>query len=80
MKSSAHTKFRFCKPKYTQIWSSLILFGCALLVVTGRIFPKAPDWMAGVGILTTIVGLVVFLLGTIAARREWEAKRKTEAD
>ena len=25
-----------------------------------------------------IAGLVVFVFGTIAARREWEAKRKTE--
>ncbi len=30
------------------------------------------------GMLMAVAGLLVFVFGTMAARREWEAKRRTE--
>ena len=78
MKSSNGTEFRYCKPKYQPLWGSLIFIGCLLVVGVQYIFPKAPEWISEIGLLMAIAGLVVFVFGTIAARREWEAKRKTE--
>jgi protein-S-isoprenylcysteine O-methyltransferase Ste14 len=78
MKSSDNTKFHFCKPKYQWIWSSLIILGCVLAVGIQYGFPKAPHWIGELGVWAVCIGLIVFVFGTIAARREWEAKRKTE--
>jgi drug/metabolite transporter (DMT)-like permease len=77
-KSGNGTEFRYCKPKYQPLWGSLIFAGCLLVVGVQCIFPKAPEWISEIGLLMAIAGLVVFVFGTIAARREWEAKRKTE--
>ena len=79
MKFNKATKFRFCKPKYQLIWGSLIFVGCVLVVIIRGIFPNAPDWIGETGLAMAIAGLVVFGVGTIAARREWEAKREDTA-
>jgi hypothetical protein len=78
MKFSNGTEFRFGTPKYPQIWSPLFPVGFALVLVFQYIFPKAPDWISGIGSLMILAGLVVSLFGTIAERIEWEAKHKIE--
>jgi len=70
----------YCKPKYQGVWGTLILVGCAVVVVIQCEFPKAPDWISEVGLYMTVAGLVVFALGTIAASREWNAKHKDRDD
>ncbi len=80
MKARFLTKYCFCKPKYLWISSSLIFLGCVLMVAAGHISPNTPDWIAGIGILATIAGLVVFMIGTVAARKEWETEHSTESD
>jgi drug/metabolite transporter (DMT)-like permease len=78
MNSGGNLGFRICKPKYSQLWASLILGGAVLIVGTRYIFTSTPEWVPGVGLLMTVTGLVVFVFGTIAARRDWEAERKRE--
>ena len=78
MNPGSSTDFRVCKPKYSRLWGSLILVGAALIVGTRYIFTSAPEWIPGMGLLMAVAGLVVFVFGTMAARREWEAKRRTE--
>ena len=78
MKSGSGSKFRTCNPKYRRLWGSLILFGAALIVGSRSIFSHGPECIAGIGLVMTIAGLVVFVFGTIAARREWETKREAE--
>ncbi len=78
MKSGHDTEFRFCKPKYQWIWSSLIFVGCLLVVGIRYVFPKAPEWIMEVGIVAACVGLLVFMFGTIAARKEWQATHKID--
>jgi hypothetical protein len=36
----------------------------------------AKDWFEGIGLLAAAAGLVVYLVGAVAARRVFEAKRK----
>jgi drug/metabolite transporter (DMT)-like permease len=79
MKSSS-PKFRFCNPKYQWLWSSLVFIGCVLFISTEYLFPKTPDWIAELGMWSACVGLVVFAYGTIAARREWQARRSIEPE
>ena len=78
MNSGNSTEFRVCKPKCSRFWGFLILVGAALIVGTRYIFTSAPEWIPGMGMLMAVAGLIVFVFGTMAARRDWEAKRRTE--
>ena len=78
MKSGSGSKFRNCNAKYPRLWGALILLGAALIVVSRSIFSHGPEWIAGIGLMMTIAGLLVFVFGTIAARREWKTKREVE--
>ena len=73
MKFSNGTEFRFAAPKYSCVWTPLFGFGFAMVII-----PKFPNWRIDIGILLLAAGLVVFLVGTVAERREWEAKRQAE--
>ena len=48
------------------------VFGILSRIVTG----SAKGWFASISILAMAAGLVVFLVGTVDARRALEAKRK----
>ena len=48
------------------------VFGILAWVVTGT----TKVWFAGISLLALAAGLVVFLVGVVAARRALEAKRK----
>ena len=50
------------------------IFGILAWFVRGT----AKDWISGISVLGFAAGLTVFLVGIVAARRELEAKRKTE--
>jgi Ca2+/Na+ antiporter len=71
--------FRFCKPKYQWLWCSLILAGGLLIVGSEYLSPNASDWIAELGICSTCAGLVVFGVGTIGARRDWQAQRQAKS-
>ena len=79
MKFSNGTEFRFGTPKYKNVNDRLILTGGSLAFIFQFIFPKAPNWVSGIGWLILVAGLVVLLVGTIAERKEWEAKQKIDA-
>ena len=77
MKFSSGTEFHFGTPKYSTATNQF--FGSAwFLIIVSQVFPKLPEWISGIGFLMLPVALVVLLIDTIAERKEWEAKRKTE--
>jgi protein-S-isoprenylcysteine O-methyltransferase Ste14 len=78
MKISNGTEFRFGTPKYSRIWSPLLSVGFALIFIFHFVYPKSPDWLSDIGFLLLVAGLIVSLVGTVAERREWEAKHKSE--
>ena len=75
MKDINKAQSHFRNPKFPQVWGSLILAG-AMIVVSIRFFPKAPDWISEMGILMVVAGLITIVIGSIAAHREWLAKQK----
>jgi hypothetical protein len=79
MEQTSNKAFRSCAAKYQPVWASLIFGGSAVVVVAHWVFPSAPDWILGFGIVSVVSGLLVFAVGTVAARREWEAKGKVDS-
>jgi hypothetical protein len=58
-------RIRYGMPKYAPVWSSLLVLGELLL------------WAdKGIAMLVIAAGMSVFVMGMIAERREWQAKRK----
>ena len=79
MQPTSSKVFRYCEAKYRPLWAALIFGGPAVVVVTHWFCPSAPEWIMGCGIVAGVSGLLVFGAGTIAARREWEAKGKVDS-
>jgi len=52
-------------PKYRRTWSSLLVLGLALGLVS-RVL----------GMLVVAAGMIALVIGMVAERREWEAKHK----
>jgi len=50
--------------------------GGVFCILSWFIGAPAKDWLKGIGNLAVAAGLVVFLSGTIAERKEWQAKAK----
>jgi hypothetical protein len=78
MKFSNGTELRFGRPKYSKAMLSLLGVGGVFCILSWFFGGSAKDWLEGIGRLASAAGLVVFLLGTIADRKEWQAKQKTE--
>jgi hypothetical protein len=78
MKLSNGTEFRFGKPKYSHIHGPLIQVGGAFLILAMFINGPTKELAIGIAMLALISGLTVLLAGTIAERKEWQAKQKTE--
>jgi hypothetical protein len=78
MKFSNGTELRLGAPKYSKaivrFYGIAGVFGIISWVIGGT----AKDWFEGISLLAGAAGLFVFLLGSIAERKEWEAKRKAE--
>lgn len=69
---STHHNFMRTNKHMIRLYGVGGVFGILSWVVTGT----AKGWLAGISILAMAAGLVVFLVGTVAARRALEAKRK----
>ena len=78
MKFSNGAEFRFDRPKYSQVMVWLCGVGGVFRILSWFITGSAKNWLEGIGMFFWAVGLVVFLSGTIAERKEWQAKQKTE--
>ena len=78
MKFSNGTEFRFGTPKYSKVMVRLFGVGGVFGIIAWFIGAPAKDWVGGIGMLGLAAGLVVFLAGTIAERKEFKLKRKSE--
>ncbi len=78
MKFSNGTEFRFGKVKYSKAMIRLLGVGGVFGILSWCVSAPAKDWLEGISTLALAAGLLVFLLGTIAERKEWQAKQKTE--
>ncbi len=78
MKFGNGTEFRFGKPKYSHIHGRLIQVGGAFFLLSMFIGEPAKELAIGIAMVAIISGLTVLLAGTIAERKEWQAKQKTE--
>lgn len=52
--------------------------GGILGIISWFVTGTTKDWVGGIGLLAFAGGLVVFLAGTIARRKEWQAAHKFE--
>jgi drug/metabolite transporter (DMT)-like permease len=80
MKFSNGTEFHFGRPKYKKVSDRLGIAGIFLIFLSRNILPSAPGFVSGIGFLMILAALIVLLFGTIAERKEWEAKRKIETE
>ena len=81
MKFSNGTELRFATPKYSRIWSPLLSAGFALILLFHYVYPDSQSWLSGlsdIGFLFIAAGLIVSFFGSVAERREWEAKHQAE--
>jgi len=78
MKFSNGTELRFGKVKYSKVMIGLLGVGGVFGILSWFIGGSAKNCLEGIGQLAAAAGLLVFPLGTIAERKEWQAKQKTE--
>jgi hypothetical protein len=78
MKFSNGTELRFGRPKYSQLMVRLLGIGGVCGILSWFIGAPAKDWVGGISMLAMAAGLVVLLAGTIAERKEWQAKQKSD--
>jgi hypothetical protein len=71
-------KLRLGTPKYAPAWSICFAAGFGLLLLSRHVSEAVARWTLPFGGLFLAVGLAVSLSGSIAERREWEAKHKGE--
>ena len=62
--------------KQVTVW--FLGVGGILGILSWFIAGAAKDWVGGIGLLALSGGLIVFLAGTIAKRKEWKAAHKVE--
>ena len=58
----------------------MILGGSALVLTARFLLSSAADVVGSCGLLAACIGLVVFVIGTITARRKWESEQRAETD
>jgi hypothetical protein len=78
MKFSNGTELRFGRPKHSQLMVRLLGVGGVFGILSWFIGAPAKDWVGGISMLAMAAGLVVLLAGTIAERKEWQAKQKSD--
>ena len=78
MKFSNGTEFRFARPKFAKAMVWLFGIGGLLGILSWFIAAPAKNWVEGISNLAIIAGLIGFFSGTVAERKEWQAKQKTE--
>jgi hypothetical protein len=78
MKFSNGTELRFGTPKYQKTWGRLISIYGGCILISWLVSEPAKAWFEGIGQLTVIASLVVFLAGMIAERKEWQAAHKID--
>jgi len=78
MKFSNDTELRFGRPKHSQLMVRLLGVGGVFGILSWFIGAPAKDWVGGISMLAMAAGLVVLLAGTIAERKEWQAKQKSD--
>ena len=76
-------------PKYQNVWCTLLglAFGLIWLSdhpvwlkwLSDHIGPAAISWISELGFLALAAAMAVGLAGSVAERREWEAKHKTSS-
>ncbi len=79
MKFSNGMEFHNGTPKFLKTGDRLGKAGIFLAFLCRLIFPKTPIWVSEIGWFMLVAALVVLLVGTIAERKEWEAKLKPGA-
>jgi hypothetical protein len=78
MKFSNGTELRFGRAKHSKIMVRIMGGGGVFYILSWFIGGFAKDWLEGIGAFVVAAGLVVLLSGTIAERKEWESKHKSE--
>ncbi len=78
MKFSNGTELRFGGPKHSQLMVRLLGVAGVFGILSWFIGAPAKDWVGGISMLAMAAGLVVWLVGTIAERKEWQAKQKSD--
>ena len=78
MKFSNGTEFRFGTPKYSKTSRRLICICGGCVLISWLVSEPAKAWFDGVGRLTVIAYLAVYLAGMIAERKEREAAHKID--
>ncbi len=78
MKFSNGTELRFSRPKFAKAMVWLFGVGGLFGILSWFIGAPAKNWVEGISNLAIVAGLVGFLSGTVAERKEWESKHKNE--
>jgi hypothetical protein len=78
MKFSNGTELHFARPKFAKAMVWLFGVGGLLGILSWFIGAPAKNWVEGISNLAIVAGLVGFLSGTVAERKERQAKQKTE--
>ena len=78
MKFSNGTEFRFGTPKYSKTSQHLLTIWCGCSLISWLVSEPAKAWFDGVGRLTVIAYLAVYLAGMSAERKEREAAHKID--
>lgn len=78
MKPSNGTGLRFFRMKHSQVMVRIFGIGGVCGILSWFIGGTAKGWVGGISMLALAAGLVVLLAGTIAERKEWQAKQKSD--
>jgi hypothetical protein len=76
MKKAILTFFHVGTPKYLLIWAGLVVVSAALILGADRLSPKLSVLCSILGWLMFVASFVVWLVGLVAERREWQAKQQ----
>ena len=78
MKFSNGNKFRLGAPKYSKTSQHILAICGGCFLISWLVSEPAKAWFDGVGRLTVIAYLAVYLAGMIAERKEREAAHKID--
>jgi rhodanese-related sulfurtransferase len=67
----------FTVRKHTTLMANIVGISAALLILSRYIKSPARDWAAGISLFGFAAGAFVYLLGSVAARKEQESKHKS---
>ena len=76
-------------PKYQNVWRTLFVLAFGLMWLSNHpvwltwlsdhVGPATISWIPELGLLVLAAALSVHIAGSVAERREWEAKHKTSS-